>query len=181
MGETRRKRAISSFFADFGIVTKPFCNDQRKRTCAGERRTSRAMVVRPGSPSFTPLVSGLYSRRPRSDAHCRRRRHHVAGTRVKFDLIHRPRNLRVAQELFEMVHHEIANADRATAALAQDTLERAPGVPSAMRYGPMEKEKIDRYNRADDGLHRRRAMPRHSRDRFRAAYQDCAATITPNR
>src|SRR6516165_2376703 len=145
MGETRRKRAISSFFADFGIVTKPFCNDQRKRTCAGERRTSRAMVVRPGSPSFTPLVSGLYSRRPRSDAHCRRRRHHVAGTRVKFDLIHRPRNLRVAQEPFEMVHHEIANADRATAALAQDTLERVPGVPSAMRYGLMlmEKEKID--------------------------------------
>jgi len=42
-----------------------------------------------------------------------------------------------------MVHHEIANADRARAALAQDTLERAPGVPSAMRYGPMKKEKIN--------------------------------------
>ena len=55
MGETRRKRAISSFFADFGIVTKPFCNDQRKRTCAGERRTSRAMVVRPGFAELLAL------------------------------------------------------------------------------------------------------------------------------
>jgi len=59
MGETRRKRTISSFLADFGIVAKPFCNDQRKRTVQANAAPRGPWSSDRDSPSFSPLVSGL--------------------------------------------------------------------------------------------------------------------------
>jgi hypothetical protein len=62
---------------------------------------------------------------------------------VKFDLVHCRRNLGAAEELLEMVDHKVAQADCAAATFAEDALQRAPGVQTAVGHGPMEEDKVD--------------------------------------
>jgi hypothetical protein len=91
---------IRRCFADFGMVTKPFCRDQRRSTCAGVRRALRATIAKRRSLSFIGDDSNL-TRLAEGNGVT------LLAPWVKFDLVHCRRNLGAAEELLEMVDHKL--------------------------------------------------------------------------
>ena len=103
----------------------------------------RDVLRRPGDPRRCPCVSGLYASTtmPCLAHSARVSRRWRNGVRLHLgdgrDL------LRLAQQLLEVPHQEIAHADSTRAALLLEAFQRSPGLEPFPCHRPMNEIKVD--------------------------------------
>ena len=135
--------AMRCSHVDFGSTTRPCCTPQRRSTCAGERFDPLRDVCH--DRVVEPFATGERAIGLHDDlvllAECTRLA--LLQERVDLDLVDGRRLVRLGEELLEVRHEEIADADVARAPVGLDALERPPRVEALARHRPVEQVEVD--------------------------------------